>query len=104
MDALSSSSELCTWFDAGEVLEYGRTLTKDEVLACGESPTVLKVLDFKLMAKVGRDVSESGPPISKGFPMIKRSLRIWGRRTDNECSPVMVPLRVDNLSTEHTCR
>ena len=75
MDALSSSSELCTWFDAGEVLEYGRSLTKDEVLACGESPTVLKVLGL-LTAKVGRDVSESGPPISKGFPMIKRSLRI----------------------------
>ena len=61
MDASNSSSELCTWFDAGEVLEHGRSLTVDEVLACGESPTVLKVQGL-LTAKVERDVSESDPP------------------------------------------
>ena len=35
-------------------------------------PEVLGVLT----AKVERDVSESDPPISKGFPMIKRPLKI----------------------------
>ena len=70
MDASNSSSELCTWFDEGEVPEHGRSLTVDEVLAYGESPTVLKVQGL-LTAKVERDVSESDPPISKGSPILR---------------------------------
>ena len=76
VDTLKSSSELCSRSDADEVLEQGRSLTKDEVLACqGKSPTVPEVLCL-LTAKVERDVSESDPPISKDFPVVKRSSKI----------------------------
>ena len=63
LDARNASSDLCSWSDA------------DEVLASGKSPTVPEVLG-SLTAKVERDVLELDPPISKGFPMIKRSLKI----------------------------
>jgi hypothetical protein len=103
VDTLNSSSELCSWFDADEVLEYGRSLTEDEVLAYGESATEPEEVGF-LMAKGERDESESDPPRSKCLPMIRMSLKIWSMRTDilNECSSVMVPLRVNNFPTEHT--
>ena len=75
VDTLNSSSWLCSWFDADEVLEQDRSLTEDEVLASARSPTVPEVLG-SLMAKVERGVSKSDPPPSKGFPMIKRVLEI----------------------------
>lgn len=33
VDTLDSSGEFCSWFDAGEALKQGRSLTEDEVLA-----------------------------------------------------------------------
>jgi hypothetical protein len=81
VDTLNCSTELCSWFDADEVLEQGRSRTEDDVLAWGESPIEPKVVGL-LTAKEERDVSESDPPRSKCFPMIRRTLKIWSILTD----------------------